>query len=928
MDYKDTINLPKTSFPMKAGLKEKEPKILKEWEEINIYQQIRDARKGKPTYILHDGPPYANGDIHAGHALNKIVKDIIIRYHNMLGFDTPYIPGWDCHGLPIEHQVVKALGDKKDETPTNILRKKCRAYAQKYVDKQKKQFKRLGGIGDWDNPYLTMSHEYEAEIVRVFGELLEKGYIYKGMRTIHWCPDCATALAEAEVEYANHTSQSVYVKFPVKNKVNDKLASNVSVMIWTTTPWTLPANMACAFNETFDYVAVKLGDGYSIMAYDLVEQVLSKQGIDPTTVDKIPVTIDEIKSLEIMHPFINRQSTVVFADYVASDTGTGIVHTAPGHGNEDYQTGLKYGLEIYCPVNRKGEYTSDFPEMEGILIWDANPKVVALLEDKGVLYYEEKINHSYPHCWRCKNPLIFRATEQWFMKIEHNDLRQKTLAKLDDISFFPKWGADRMHNMLKGRPDWCLSRQRAWGVPIPAFYCRKCGETVLTPETTKCVYDVVSQKGVDVWFEMSVEELLSDDIKCSCGAGISEFDKENDILDVWFDSGVSAFAVAKSHKEDLSNFPVDLYIEGSDQYRGWFQAAIWPYMAVNGIPPYKTLITCGWMLDENGRAMHKSAGNVISPDYVIDKYGADVLRLWIISEDFKEDLRIGDTVLAGVSDAYRKIRNTFRYILGNLSDFDPNSDMIVNIEDLVSVDRYAFSRLNSFLKVAKERYDTFEFHMFYQKLVHYCSSELSSTYLDILKDRLYCAGKSSAERRSAQTVLYKIFESLVRIISPVLPFTSEEIWKNYYGTDTHSILLETLVLADDKAIDLELEEKWSKILKIRDDVLLSLERARDNSVIGKSLEAAVEICIKSGDDAEKVKKYLEEESDLLKDVFIVSKVSIVDASDDSFIEGSLSFVKTVAASAEKCVRCWGHYEDVGSNNEHPELCGRCATALK
>ncbi len=920
MDYKNTINLPQTSFPMKAGLREKEPKMLKEWNDINLYQKIREARKGRPLYILHDGPPYANGDIHMGHALNKIVKDIIIRYHSLLGFDTPYIPGWDCHGLPIEHRVVQDLGDKKESIPTNILRKKCRAYAQKYVDKQKKQFQRLGGIGDWDNPYLTMSREYEAEIVRVFSELVEKKYIYKGMRTIHWCVDCATALAEAEVEYASHKSHSVYVKFPIKNKINDRLDKNVSVMIWTTTPWTLPANMACAFNDAFDYVAVKMDDGYSIMAEALVEQVLSKQGIDHNSVEKIALTMEEIKNLEIQHPFVDRISKVVFAGYVASDTGTGVVHTAPGHGSEDYHTGLKNGLEIYCPVDRQGKYTKDFPEMEGVKIWDANSKIVALLKDKNVLYYDEHIEHSYPHCWRCKEPLIFRATEQWFMKIDNNNLRENTLSKLDDVNFFPKWGKDRMNNMLSSRPDWCLSRQRAWGVPIPAFYCKKCGETILTPETTKSVADIVKEKGVDIWFELPASELLPAHIKCTCGAGVSDFDKENDILDVWFDAGVSAFAVGKSHSE--LKFPVDLYIEGNDQYRGWFQAAMWPYMAIHNKPPYKNLVTCGWMLDEHGHAMHKSVGNVIAPDYVIDKYGVDVLRLWIISEDFKEDLRIGETVLVAVSDAYRKIRNTFRYILGNTGDFHPQKDMVSESE-MPSIDRYAISRLNTFLKISKEKFDDFEFHMFYQRLTNYCSAELSSTYLDILKDRLYCDGKSSKSRRSAQTVLYKILESLVRMIAPVLPFTAEEIWRNYKGDEAGSIHLQTFILADENLIDSALEEKWSKILHVRDDVLLSLERARDNSTIGKSLEASVSIAVKD----EVIKTYLEEEIEALKDIFIVSKVSLVNDKDENFIEGSLSFVRTEASTSTKCIRCWGHYDDVGANKEHPELCSRCAASL-
>lgn len=923
MDYKDTINLPKTSFPMKAGLKDKEPKMLKEWDANNLYKQIRDARKGKPMYILHDGPPYANGDLHMGHALNKILKDIIVRYKSMLGFDTPYIPGWDCHGLPIEHKVMLELGEAKDTTPRNILRKKCRAYAQKYVDKQKKQFKRLGGIGDWDNPYLTMSKEYEAETVNIFSELVEKNYIYKGLRTIHWCPDCATALAEAEVEYASHTSDSVYVKFPVLNKINDKLDKNVNVMIWTTTPWTLPANVACAFNESLEYAAVEIGSEYFIMAKPLIETTLAKTGVDHTKACVIDITLDDIRALEIAHPFIpGRKSSVVFAMYVASDTGTGVVHTAPGHGNEDYQTGVKYALEIYCPVDKHARYTKDFPEMEGVKVWDANPKIIELLKEKGVLYHTEKIEHSYPHCWRCKSPLIFRATEQWFMKIDHDDLRKKTLEKLSELTWYPKWGKERMANMIENRPDWCLSRQRAWGVPIPAFYCKKCGETILTHETTRNVADIVKEKGVDIWFELSPKELLPSSFKCSCGASVEDFEKENDILDVWFDAGVSSFAVQKTHPE--LTFPADIYIEGNDQYRGWFQAAIWPYMALKGMPPYKTLVTCGWMLDEVGRPMHKSLGNVMSPDEITEKYGADILRLWVTSEDFKEDLRIGENMLQSVSDAYRKIRNTFRYILGNIDGFSPNDDMIVNMDELLLIDRYALSRLNTFLKVSKEKLDIFEYHIFYQKLINYCSVELSSTYLDILKDRLYCDGVKSVSRRSAQTALYTILEALVRIIAPVMPFTAEEIWKSYKGQDANSVHIEEFILANENDIDKGLEDKWAAILKVRDDVLRSLERARDKNAIGKSLEAFVYVCPKD----ENVKKVLLEYQKELRDIFIVSKVVIVDKNDENFIEGDYCSVKTERAEGVKCVRCWGHYEDVGADKEHPELCVRCAEAVK
>ncbi|MEI0479196.1 isoleucine--tRNA ligase [Brachyspira pulli] len=923
MDYSSTINLPKTAFPMKAGLKEKEPKIIKKWEEEKLYQQLRELRKGAPKCILHDGPPYANGDIHIGTSLNKIIKDIIVRYKSAKGFDSPYVPGWDCHGMPIELKVQESLGDKYKETSKFIMRKKCRAYAQKYIDIQRKEFKRLGVMGDWENPYLTMSPEYESEIVEVFAQLVEKGYIYKGLRTIHWCMDCETALAAAEIEYDdNHTSTSVYVRFPVLNKINDKLDGNVDVMIWTTTPWTLPSNMACAFNRDLEYVAVEIDGRYAIMTTSLVDTVLSKKDMKAEGRDMIPVSMEEIEKLEIAHPFIkDRKSAVVFADYVEATSGTGIVHTAPGHGMEDYQTGMNYGLEIYCPVDKAGRYTSDFPEMQGMKVRDANPKVVEILENNGSLYHKEKVTHSYPICWRCKNPLIFRATSQWFMDMTHDDIDKRTVKALDNIKWYPTWGHERMQKMLENRPDWCLSRQRSWGVPIPAFYCKNCGKTLLTAESTRHFAEIVKTKGMDVWFELEAKDLLPEGTKCECGS--TDFDKEQDILDVWFDSGVSSFAAQKTNKDLDGVFPVDIYLEGGDQYRGWFQAAIWPSMAIRGIPPYKELVTHGWTLDEQGRAMHKSAGNVVSPLEVIDKYGADILRLWCISEDFTHNARVGDNMMKAIADNYRKIRNTFRYLLGNISDFDFTKEKI-EVKDLLPVDRYALSRLHSFIKVAEKACDGYEFHLFYQRLINYCVVELSATYFDIIKDRLYCDRKDSVSRRSAQTVLVEILDVLVKIIAPVLPFTTDEVWGYYKGENASSVHLELYPKADDNLIDLDLEKEWASILKVRDDVLLSLERARDNSTIGKSLEAYVTICTKEPATKELLTKY----EKYLNEIFIVSKVTLSDSKDDTFIDGGVSFVKTEKASHEKCVRCWGHYDSVGTDSEHKELCTRCAEAVR
>ena len=921
MDYSSTINLPKTDFPMKAGLKEKEPKIIQKWEEEKIYKRLRELRKDAPKCILHDGPPYANGDIHIGTALNKIIKDIIVRYKSAKGFNSPYIPGWDCHGMPIELKVQESLGDKYKETSKFIMRKKCRAYAQKYIDIQRKQFKRLGVMGDWKNPYLTMSPEYESEIVSVFSQLVERGYIFKGLRTIHWCIHCETALAAAEIEYDdNHVSNSIYVRFPVLNKINDKLNGNVDVMIWTTTPWTLPSNMACAFNKNLEYAAVKIGDRYAIMTTTLIETVLSKNNLTLEGLEIIPISMEEIEKLEIAHPFIeNRKSQVVFADYVEATSGTGIVHTAPGHGLEDYQTGLNYNLDIYCPVDREGRYTSDYKEMEGVRVTDANPKIIEILKNNGRLFYKEDISHSYPICWRCKNPLIFRATDQWFMNMKHDNIDERTVKSLENIKWYPIWGHDRMKKMLDNRPDWCLSRQRSWGVPIPAFYCKKCGKTLLTSESTKHFAEIVKTKGMDVWFELEPKDLLPAGTKCECGS--DEFGKEEDILDVWFDSGVSSFASQKTNKDLDGNFPVEIYLEGGDQYRGWFQAAIWPSMAIRGIPPYKELITHGWTLDENGKAMHKSAGNVVSPLDVIDKYGADILRLWCISEDFTHNARVGDNMMKAIADNYRKIRNTFRYLLGNLNDFDFEKDKI-EIEKLLPVDRYALSRLYSFVKSAEKSCDNYEFHVFYQRLINYCVVELSATYLDIIKDRLYCDKKDSLSRRSTQTVLIEILDVLVKVIAPFLPFTMDEIW-GYYKKSS-SVHLQLFPEAKEEYIDLELEKEWETILKVRDDVLLSLERARYNNTIGKSLEAYINISPK--DSA--VKDLLIKYNKYLNEIFIVSKVIVEDKKDDSFIEGDVSFVKTIKAEHEKCVRCWGHYETVGENKEHKELCARCVEALK
>ncbi|MBI4977182.1 MAG: isoleucine--tRNA ligase [Spirochaetes bacterium] len=918
-DFSKTINLPSTAFPMKANLAQKEPLQIKTWQEKNYYAAMRQARNGKPKFILHDGPPYANGDIHMGTALNKILKDIIVRYKSLCGFDTPFVPGWDCHGLPIEHRVVKELKEKKKTVPLETLRRICRETAGKFVNVQREQFKRLGCIGDWEHPYMTMSPEYEAAIVDVFSRLVDEGYVYRGLKPIHWCPECETALAEAEMEYSDHTSPSIFVKFPLVKPANAKTANAKNyVMIWTTTPWTLAANTACAFNGNFEYVAAKMEGDWCVLAKDLLDSVLSKKSIDKNSVETVALTLKEVEDLTIRHPFLDRESRVVFAEYVTLDTGSGVVHTAPGHGQDDYQTGLKYGLPVLSPVDHQGKYTDEFPHMVGVSVWEANPKVIELLKEKNVLYFTEKITHTYPHCWRCKSPLIFRATEQWFFKKDHNDLRNRTVEATKDVTWVPSWGDVRMKNMIANGPDWCLSRQRAWGVPIPAFYCKKCGKNLLTKESVAHFSQLVKKHGVEVWFSLPVSELLPAGTKCSCGG--TDFEKEGDILDVWFDAGVSSFAVLET-REELS-VPADVYIEGNDQYRGWFQAALWPAMALRNAPSYKNVITVGWMLDAQGKAMHKSAGNAVSPDEVTKVYGADILRLWVVSEDFKEDLRLGKELLDKTAESYRKIRNTFRYLLGNIGDFDPANDTVA-VKDLTEVDRLELSRLHSFLKEAADKLNSYDFHLYYQRLVNYCNTELSSTYFDILKDRLYCDGKKSVTRRSAQTVLYAILEALVRVVAPVLPFTSEEVYRSYKGENAAPVQTLLWIPSDASLIDKTLEAKWDTVFKLRDEALKVLEVARAQGIIGKSLEG--EILIMPKDDA--TKALIASMADKLNEVFIVSAVKLTDTPPENSVDGALCVMSAVVSQAPKCSRCWTHRVSVGTIKEQPELCDRCAQAI-
>ncbi|MBU0650520.1 isoleucine--tRNA ligase [bacterium] len=914
VEYKNTLNLPQTDFSMKADLVNKEPETQKFWDDLNIYSKLIENRKGAEKFVLHDGPPYANGDIHIGHALNKLLKDIILKYKAMKGFQISYIPGWDCHGLPIEHQVTKNLKNSDSKSKLEI-RKLCKEYAEKYVNIQKEEFKRLGILGQWDDPYLTMNYDYEADILKVFKILVEKGYVEKRLKPIYWCSHCRTALAEAEVEYDNHTSPSVYVKFPVISDIKkffpEISSKKTSMLIWTTTPWTLPANMAIAVHRDFDYIALEMGDEVLVFAEKLFEQIAKKKEIaDCKVLGKIKGR--NLEGLCYSHPFMERESKVILADFVTDEDGTGCVHIAPGHGEDDYRVGMEYKLEVFTPVNHKGEFTSEVPLFEGQKVFDANKNVIAKLEELGCLFGKENISHSYPHCWRCKKPIIFRATEQWFIVVDKNNLRKKVLDIIEEVNWVPSWGKTRITDMVAGRPDWCISRQRSWGVPIPVVYCEDCGVSILDIKIIDNVISLVKQNGCDIWFEKDISEILPKGFKCKCGS--AKFIKEYDILDVWFDSGVSHTAVVKAN----NMYPADLYLEGSDQHRGWFQSSIFTAVAAYDNSPFKTVLTHGFVVDGEGKKMSKSMGNVVSPLEVIKKSGADILRLWVSSADYTEDVKVSDEILTQRVDAYRKIRNTCRFLLANISDFDLEKNS-VGYDDMLEIDRLALSRLNNFVKRIDDYYDKYQFHRVYKDIYYFCTVDMSSFYLDILKDRMYTFAKNSLARRSGQTVMLKILDVLTRVMAPVLAFTAEEIWKYLPGNikSNESIHLADWPCVDEKYISEELESKWKKLEEIRNEVLKSIEVLRNSKVLGSSLEAEVKIIV--GDEAlyELLFKYEKE----LPMIFIVSKV-VLEKNNNETIKISVSKV-----NLPKCVRCWNYSETVGKNEEHPEICSRCLDAI-
>ena len=927
-DYNSTLNLPKTEFQMRASLPQKEPVFLEKWNEENLYENLIKHNEGKPKFILHDGPPYANGDIHMGHSLNKILKDIIVRYKNMSGFQAPHIPGWDTHGLPIERQAIKKIGiDKANISPLEF-RKQCKDFALSYVENQKVQMRRLGIMSDFDHPYLTLHKEFEAKQIDIFGDMAKKGYIYKGLKPVYWCPHDETALAEAEIEYAEDECDSIYVKFKLKDDKGlfdglniDK--SKIFFVIWTTTTWTLPGNVAIAVNPDFEYALVKFGDEYYVMAKDLINNVKKAADLPEYEVVKT-FSGSELEYITTQHPFLDRDSVVITGSHVTLETGTGCVHTAPGFGADDFIVCQKYKeLPIVVPVNGKGILTDDAGKYAGLYYEKSNKAILEDLKANGDLLAVEHIVHQYPHCWRCKHPIIFRATEQWFCSID--GFKDKALEEIKKVNWIPGWGEDRISNMVKDRNDWCISRQRTWGVPIPIFYCKKCHKEIITEETINAVSELFKKEGSDAWYKYSADEILPKGTKCSCGC--DEFEKETDIMDVWFDSGSSHTAVLETREGQ--RFPADLYLEGNDQYRGWFQSSLLTSVASRGAAPYKNVLIHGFIIDMDGRKMSKSAGNGKSPSEICDKFGADILRLWVASSDFKSDIRVSDDIFKQLSESYRKIRNTARYILGNINDFDPNENMIA-FENMTEIDKWALIKLNKLVKKVTESYDEYEFHTVYHAVHNFCVVDMSNFYLDVIKDRLYCEKTDSLLRRSAQSSMYLILDSLVKILTPILAFTSQEIFEMMPKLESHDerhILFNDFPKYNENLCDDELETKWQKIITIRDDIKKALEDARKNKIIGSSLDAKVTIYC-NNEEYDFIKSIGEKEFAV---ILITSKVEIVKTSDtNKGIKGEDTdiYIEVKKAEGEKCERCWIYDESVGQNHSHPTLCHRCAQVIE
>ncbi|MCX7857536.1 MAG: isoleucine--tRNA ligase [Deltaproteobacteria bacterium] len=914
MDYKNTLNLPKTEFPMKANLPQKEKEILDYWKRIELYKKLIERSKEKEAFILHDGPPYANGHIHLGTALNKILKDIIVKSKFMLGFRADFVPGWDCHGLPIEHQIEKELKEKNITTTKLEMRKLCRSYAEKYINIQREEFKSLSCLGDWENPYITMDYDYQASIIEEMMKFFLRGDVYRKKKPVYWCINCVTALAEAEIEYDIEESDSIYVKFPLKSGDISFLGpfskKPVFIMVWTTTPWTLPANLAVAINPNYKYVAVDIGEEICILLDELVPVVLKKKGITAHKVSD-PIPHEKLRDLRFKHPFLERESIVVFANYVANDVGTGVVHIAPGHGEEDYETGIEYGLECFSPVDGHGNFTDEVEEFRGLNVFSANKPIIEKLQRIGMLFHKEKTQHSYPHCWRCKKPVIFRATEQWFISLDINGLRKKALEQIENVTWIPKWGRERIYNMLITRPDWCISRQRSWGIPITIFYCTDCGEPFWSETTFRKVIEEVRKRGADVWFEEEVSYFLDRGVTCKrCGGG--NFIKEEDIVDVWFDSGVSWAAVCK--KRNGLKYPADLYLEGSDQHRGWFHSSLLTSVGNEGIAPYRAVLTHGFVVDGSGRKMSKSLGNIIAPEEIVSKYGAEILRLWVVYEDFRNDIRISNEIVSRLVETYRRIRNTLRFLHANIYDFDPKTDTVA-YEDLSFIDKWILSRLNDVVRKCKDAYTQYNFHTIYHTLLNFSTVELSALYLDIVKDRLYVERKDSKKRRATQTTMYKILLSLVRLMAPVLSTTAEEMWLHLREfVKEESVFLSGFPEIEDKHTNTSVERIWDRISELKDAVNKKIEQKRGDKLIGHSLDAKVLIWVKKTDFD--VLSSLEDE---LKDILIVSQLRLK--------EGEEFQVEVERADGNKCERCWHYSEDTGSYGIFTNVCKRCADIL-
>jgi isoleucyl-tRNA synthetase len=922
MDYKHTINLPQTDFPMKADLARREPDILKRWEETQTYQKLREIAKGRPTFILQDGPPYANGAIHLGHAINKVLKDIVVKSRSMDGYDAPYVPGWDCHGLPIEHQIEKTRGKEVKALDPRAFRQACREFAQSQINGQREDFKRLGVMGDWDRPYITMAPKYEAEQLRSFAEILRNGHVYKGLKPVHWCLDCRSALAEAEVEYEDKVSPAIDVRFAVKDPGDlakrfglSALKSPASVIIWTTTPWTLPANQAVALGPEFRYTLVDTGAELLVLASALVDAVTKRAGAENVT-RLAEVDGAKLEGVKLQHPFYERVVPVILGDHVTIDDGTGAVHTAPGHGAEDFEVGLKYKLEVYNPVGSDGRFVAGTPIFEGERVFDANKHVIEVLKERGALLHETKLNHRYAHCWRHKTPVIYRATAQWFISMEQAGLRKGALREIAKVKWVPGWGENRITSMIADRPDWCISRQRAWGVPLALFTHKATGE--LHPRTVELLEDVaklVEEGGIDAWFDLDPAALL--------GGEAAEYEKVPDIMDVWFDSGSAHHCVPKMHG-DVKD-PADLYLEGSDQHRGWFHSSLLTSVAQHDRAPYKAVLTHGFTIDDKGRKMSKSLGNVVVPQKVIGTLGADVLRLWIAATDYANEMALSDEILKRVAESYRRIRNTARFLLGNLDGFDPATDK-VPVSDMVAVDRWAVWRTHQLQEEVIAAYRSYQFHLIYQKVHNFCSVDLGGFYLDITKDRVYTTGKKSLPRRSAQTAMFYIVEALARWLAPILSFTAEEIWRYMPGARSESVFFNTFLefpqeLTQQPSID------WDAILNVRSAISRELEKLRNAGSIGAPLDAEVDVYTKAP-----LLETLQSFGEELRFVFITSAARAhsaesrpADAVAAAEGEGNTTWIAVKPTTATKCVRCWHKRPDVGQNPNHPELCGRCVS---